>query len=439
MNLRGRTLRAQVVRSTALVSAVAMAAMIAAVVVVLSAVSRNSLDARLYDQLVAVTATLQVQSDGSLVERSTPDDVIDDTTWVFDASGHQVAGPEDSEGRQQTAESLAQVTGRTTIVHHGRRYLAAPVRTTGAKPTKAVVVIAASTEPYNETRAAVLLGLSVLGILVTIGSAAIAAWALRRALAPVEAMAARAKDWSQHDLESRFDVTRTDDEIAQLGHTLNLLLDRVAGALRSEQRLTSELAHELRTPLTAIRGEAELGRMATQEPDNVERYDRVVALVDRMAATIGTLVSLARGQTSAVARTRVADLVAAATSARPTDRRLTAELPELPGVFLAVPAELAARALSPLLDNALHHADASVVVSAAVHERSVDVTVSDDGPGVGDSDPDTLFAAGRRGSGSGGAGLGLALARRVARSLGGDVQVSSPHAPTTFTLRLPRF
>ncbi len=438
MRLRGGTLRARVVRSTALVSAVAMAAMIAAVFLVLSAVSNSSLDARLNDQVVAVTATLDVQPDGTLVELGPPVDVIDDTTWVFERGGRLVLGPRVTGDRLKTAESLARVTARVTVVHRGRRYLAVPVRTAGARRTNAVVVVAASLEPYEETRTAVLLGLSTLGIMVTIGSAALAAWALRRALVPVQAMAAMAEDWSQHDLEARFDVTRTDDEIAQLGRTLNLLLDQVAGALQSEQRLTSELAHELRTPLTAIKGEAELGRMATREPDSVERYDRVVALVDRMTTTIGTLVALARGQRNAVARTKVADLVAAAASARPTDPRLSTTLPELPDVFVAAPVDLAVRALSPLLDNALHHARESVVVSAAVHARTVDVTVSDDGAGIADTDLDALFAAGNRGTSSSGAGLGLALARRVARTLGGDVHLTSPQAPTSFTLRLPR-
>ena len=40
--------------------------------------------------------------------------------------------------------------------------------------------------------------------------------------------------------------------------TLDGLLDKVSAAIRSEQRLTSELAHELRTPLTAVQGTAGL-------------------------------------------------------------------------------------------------------------------------------------------------------------------------------------
>ena len=69
----------------------------------------------------------------------------------------------------------------------------------------------------------------------------------------------------------------------------------------------------------------------------------------------------------------------------------------------------------------------------------VDILVTDDGPGLPDRDAEDLFRAGVRGPDSQGAGLGLPLALRVARVLGGDVNVESPRDPTTVVLTLPRF
>ena len=87
----------------------------------------------------------------------------------------------------------------------------------------------------------------------------------------------------------------------------------------------------------------------------------------------------------------------------------------------------------------MEHASAQVTILVNGTSRAVDITVSDDGPGLPrHSDPDSLFAAGSRSSDSTGAGLGLALARRVARALGGDVRVTSVREPTSFTLTLPR-
>ena len=85
-------------------------------------------------------------------------------------------------------------------------------------------------------------------------------------------MAQRAAEWSEHDLSHRFAMGPPTDELAALGGTLDQLLDRVASAIRAEQRLTAELAHELRTPLTNIQGSAGLALMRGVE-DAEDRED----------------------------------------------------------------------------------------------------------------------------------------------------------------------
>jgi signal transduction histidine kinase len=279
---------------------------------------------------------------------------------------------------------------------------------------------------------------------VTAGATAIAAWTMSRTLAPVEAMAGLAEDWSERELDVRFDDRGPENEIAHLGRTLNLLLDRVAGALRGEQRLTSELAHELRTPLSGIRGEAELALMASDEPATRERLQRVVDLVDQLSDTITTLLAIARGeQEQASTRTPVGEIIAVTLAGTgPAGHSIVLHREDAAPESLRVSAttQTGARALAPLIENALQHATNQVTLSVSGAPRSVDITVSDDGPGLPRNgvDPETLFAAGARAATSSGAGLGLALARRVARSLGGDVTVTSAREPTSFTLTLPR-
>ena len=80
--------------------------------------------------------------------------------------------------------------------------------------------------------------------------------------------------------------------------------------------------------------------------------------------------------------------------------------------------------LAPVLDNALRLA-AHVTVTARTDGALVHVVVGDDGPGVGDAD---VF---------GGSGLGLPLARRVARSLGGDVHLLPDDRGARFEVVLP--
>jgi signal transduction histidine kinase len=158
-----------------------------------------------------------------------------------------------------------------------------------------------------------------------------------------------------------------------------------------------------------------------------------------MSATIAALLEIARGGGRSGNRTTVQDVVTAVVAAYPgADGRLLEDVEDSDReVSLAATTELAARAISPLVDNALRHATSRVTVSSSVGARTASIHVSDDGPGLV-GDPERLFGAGTRDEGSPGAGLGLALARRVARTLGGQVDVTSAAEPTTFTLTLPR-
>lgn len=99
------------------------------------------------------------------------------------------------------------------------------------------------------------------------------------------------------------------------------------------------------------------------------------------------------------------------------------------------------RILSPLLANAVRYACSSVTVSARRLPSAVRIDVVDDGPGVPEAFVAELFQPGRRADaddGHDGAGLGLPLARRLARTVGGEVSYDPGHAPgARFTVSLP--
>ena len=94
-----------------------------------------------------------------------------------------------------------------------------------------------------------------------------------------------------------------------------------------------------------------------------------------------------------------------------------------------------------LLGNAVRHSPAGGNVALVIERRSemVAATVADEGPGIAEVDQQRIFERYERvGDAPGGIGLGLAISRRLARSMGGDIELqSTPGEGARFTLVLP--
>lgn len=434
--LRPRSFRGRIVLSTVALMAVVMICVAVLVEVLLTYTDRRDVDRVLEDRADAVVTVVDASTTGTSPTVSVPPEGLDPGVRVYDDQGRLVAGSIEQEARD-AADDLGTVTTPTTVDATERfRLRAVPFTTTSGQ--SGVVVVSQDSEPYERSEQFALAAVIAVGLLMTGFAVLLARRITTQALEPVTQMAERAADWSEHDLTQRFDLGPADDELARLGETLDHLLDRVAMAIRSEQRLTSELAHELRTPLTAIQGSADLALLRGVS-DDATRADLVeISRAARtMAEVITTLVEVARdpSSTDASATCRVADLVAALTPSVPASIDLVDET-GASTARIAGPEALVLRMLAPVLDNAVAHARERVVLQAVDLPHAVAITVSDDGPGVDEGLRERIFEVGA--SGSGGTGLGLGIAQRVARSLGGTIVVESPERGASFVVRLPR-
>ena len=364
--------------------------------------------------------------------------------WVF--SGTTILEkPRVPASLTAAAASLADGPERATRFKESLRLYALPVTNHGDRV--GTVVAGVSLAPYDETATIALFGSLGLAVLLLAAVALLSHWILGKALLPVSRMTDDAADWSDHDLDRRFNRGEPYDELTQLAATLDALLERLSASLRHEQRFTAELSHELRTPLAKIAAESELAlRRERTGEDYRASLEAVQRNAEQMTRTVEALVAAARQEAGLSRATSDArDGVRAAVEAvhgQAETAGIETEL-LLPGapVQVAIEPELLERIVQPLLDNALRYGRSLVSVELSVNGTSALVTVSDDGAGLAAEETERIFEPGVRGSAAAdeprGAGLGLALARRLARTAGGEISAEADGDGARFRITLP--
>ncbi len=274
----------------------------------------------------------------------------------------------------------------------------------------------------------------------------------------VGAIAQVARAVTHGDLDARVGVQATNSqETRALAGDLDEMVARLAELVRTQQSFVSHAAHELRSPLATLRGELQFALRRPREPEEYQRsLEMILEDVDALARLSEDLLSLARiqdkhggGQSEVV---RASDLVGDAT-------KMARGLSAARGVSIV--AELAdervsqtcvrgrrhelVRVLRNLIDNASQHgpSQGEVRISCALVNAGLEISVTDQGEGISESDRTKIFAPFFRGakSQSGdqeGSGLGLSIARGIARAHGGEVEYDASHSPgARFVLKLP--
>lgn len=219
----------------------------------------------------------------------------------------------------------------------------------------------------------------------------------------------------------RVDTARREAETARS----QLLAERAA-----KTRFIASAWHDLGQPIQAARLFSD---QAARHPDAKARAaaaanaDQAFQTIERqLGAMLEHLRIDSGGVSPTIAARGVAELmedvaVLHAAAAREAGARLDV-LPSKAAV--QADADLAGRALSNLVDNALRHARARrIVLTAQRHLPRVRIWVLDDGQGIDPDDVPQLFEDFMQGTAAwrGGYGLGLASARRMARLMGGDL------------------
>jgi signal transduction histidine kinase len=236
----------------------------------------------------------------------------------------------------------------------------------------------------------------------------------------------------------------------RLSESIESALERGARE-RERYAFFSTVGHELRTPLTSIRGYLETVLEEDLDPATARRFLEIARTeamrLGRLVESMFDISMLDLRSGSEVDES--CDLGSAIVSARSTVastaaacRTVITETPCEP-IELAIGADRLLQILINLLENAIKHGreGGRVHVSAGrLDERYAEIRIDDDGPGVAESERESVFSLAMRGNNARGAGsgIGLAVVRLLVERIGGEVDVAeSPLGGAQFRIRLP--
>jgi two-component system, OmpR family, sensor histidine kinase MprB len=283
------------------------------------------------------------------------------------------------------------------------------------------------------TAALLLAGLTVAAAGIMYGVARLTAG---RILRPIADLTAAAEHISRtRDLTAAVGSTGT-DEVGRLGTSFDTMLAALHESVTAQRMLVADASHELRTPLTSLTTNLELledgaGLADPQAPALVRAAREQAGELDRL---ITDLLDLARYRESAAHRETIRlDLLTDAAVRRLRSHAIIET--DLRPCLVEIDPAAVERAITNLIDNAIKWSPPGAPVRVVVSNGQVSVT--DHGPGIADSDLPHIFEHFYRAPaarGMPGAGLGLAIVGSVAEASNATLNVRTGPAGSTFTL-----
>src|SRR5215510_12722541 len=331
-----------------------------------------------------------------------------------------------------TPEEVAQVrTGLRMVQPNPEWSVATPVR----DPKSGAVIGTLESSAHRRSRLRGLTRPATILTLLLVLFAFPAAILARRISRPVERLTKAARRLGAGDLTARVPMRtsrrwfgRRDssaDELADLTRAFNDMAERIERLIAGQKELMANISHELRSPLTRIRVALELlphnGAAQTRLKDVEADLDELERLIEDVLTATRLEVT---GLPPHPERVEVRGLL---------DPRLGPERVRMdPGGAIELEADptLLRRALWNLLDNAAKYGAPPVALTAEQHNGTVQLSVTDDGPGIPPEERERVLApfyqvdrARTPARPSRGFGLGLTLAGRVAQVHHGAITI----------------
>ncbi len=264
-------------------------------------------------------------------------------------------------------------------------------------------------------------------------------WLVARNLSiPISKLRNSSHALASGNLSHRIDkIALRHDEIGDLARDFNHMAEKLETQFDLHKRLLGDVSHELRTPLTrlelalalAIKNPADCEKQLNRIESEIHKLDEMISNVLRLARLESEDLDLdAESQDLPLLISRI--LKSAELEAEQKQIKLNACLSEHCEIF--ADAMLLNTAFENIIRNAIKYSPEKSVISIDLSQDkdAVEVRVTDNGPGVAESEIDKIFTpfyrvAKARDRHTGGTGLGLAIAQKAINRHQGSISAKN--------------
>lgn len=297
----------------------------------------------------------------------------------------------------------------------------------------------------------------VLCIVLILSSIISAGKMSNKHLRPIHTMTEQVKDMSANNLSTRLNLGGTKDELKDLAHTFNKMLDDIQKSYEREKQFVSDASHELRTPIAVIKGYAGmLNRWGKDDPDILEEsIQAIMGETDNMQSLVESLLFIARNDKGTLKMDletfNLSDLlheVVKETRMIDSQHKIQDQIEDALMVYGSL--DKLKQAFRIFIDNSIKYTldDGEIKITLKSSARHHIIIFEDNGIGISEEDLPHVFDRFYRADKSrtkmkanqhGGTGLGLSIAKIIIEQHGGRIQVDSTlNIGTRFSLFIPK-
>lgn len=294
-----------------------------------------------------------------------------------------------------------------------------------------------------------LLFLNVIFIIITIKFGSKAS---KKMLKPVETMTNTVKNITINDLDTRLDISGSQDELKDLARTLNEMLNRIQNSYEQQNQFVSDASHELRTPISVILGYSNMLKRWGKEDKAIleESIDAIKSESEDMKTLVENLLFLARGDKNTQKIEKEFFYINELIDEILKETKLIDNNHEFISIYnerfqINADRKLIKEALRVFIDNCIKYTSpkGKITLNCIYEKNNALITIEDTGMGISKEDLPKIFdrfyrADKSRTKETGGTGLGLSIAKWIVFKHKGKIEVQSTiNIGTKISISLP--